>query len=124
LSIRYSNVPNFHWIAGPTIRENVISDTIQFLDLVAKMPVRKLAPIIGNNFPHSLSFQMVDGRTVERSKVMNLAAITTVKKLIMNHGLFPQTLLPYAPKNDNRSRISVTARVFLLSSSFSSIASV
>jgi hypothetical protein len=84
-SIRYFNVPYFHWIDGPANGKTVLCHTFQRLDLMAKMPIDKLTPVIGENFPHSHSFQLVSRRTIERSEVMDLVANTAIKKLIMNH---------------------------------------
>jgi hypothetical protein len=53
---------------------------------MAKMPIDKLTPIIGENFPHSHSFQLISRRTIERSEVMDLVANAAIKKLIMNQG--------------------------------------
>jgi len=102
LPIRYINVTNFHWIAAPTVGETVIHDTFQLFDVMTKMPIEKLEPIIGENLPHRLSLQSVNGRTVEGSKVMDLVAMTAIKKSIMNHGAslkFPSSTT--RPRNDN-----------------------
>src|SRR4029453_6999334 len=85
-SIRYFNVPYFHWIDGPADGKTVLCHTFQRLDLMAKMPIDKLTPIYGENFPHSHSFQLVSRRTIERSEVMDLVANAAIKKLIMNQG--------------------------------------
>src|SRR5262245_18925440 len=86
LSICYFNVPYFHWIAGPADGETVLGHTFQLLDFVATMSIDKLTAIIGENFPHSQSFQQVNKRTIERSEVMDLVAATAIKELIMDHG--------------------------------------
>jgi len=86
MSICYFNVPYFHWIAGPADGETVFWDTFQLLNFMATVSIDKLTPIIGENFPHSHSFQQVNRRTIERSEAMDLVANTAIEELIMDHG--------------------------------------
>jgi len=66
--------------------KRVVCDTFQLLNFMATVSIEKLTPIIGENFPHSHSFQQVNRRTIERSDAMDLVANTAIKELIMDHG--------------------------------------
>src|SRR5262249_54963832 len=86
MSICYFNVAHFNWIAGPADGETVFWNTFQNINFAATGLIEKFTPIIGENFPHSHSFQQVNRRTIERSEAMDLVANTAIKELIMDHG--------------------------------------